>query len=120
MIQRIQTVYLLLAAVAMVVCAAFSAGSLPVCIPAVVAAGLSCYTIFLYKKRPLQASVCRLLCLFGAAFAIYLTVAATGGYAQKDFLLPMATDAVAILCWLLASIAIVKDEKLVRSLDRIR
>lgn len=104
----------------MVVCAVFSLASLAQCIPALVAACLSCYAIFLYKKRPLQAGICRLLLVFGVAFIAYLAMDSAGDYSQEYFIVPTAATAAAAVCWLLASIAIVKDEKLVRSLDRIR
>ena len=120
MIQRIQSVYLLLAAVAMVVCAIFSFSQVAVGIVAAVAACISLYVISLYKKRPLQANICRILCFFGVAFICFLAISYSGNYAQKDFIYPMVATVVATFCWLFACRAILKDEKLVRSLDRIR
>ena len=120
MIQRIQTVYLMVAALAMIVCAFFSAATPAVAITAVVAAMTSGYAISLYKKRPLQANICRMLCLAGVALIIYIATTLADNLSQKEFLCPAAATLVAILCWFLASSAIMKDEKLVRSLDRIR
>lgn len=120
MIQRIQTLYLLVAAVAMMVCAYFTFKTVAVGIAALVAAGLSLYTISLYKKRPLQATICRILCFVGVAFVGYFSIGSAGNYAQKDYLYPVGATVLAIFCWLFANIAIRKDEKLVRSLDRIR
>lgn len=120
MIQRIQTVYLFVAAVAMIVCAFFVFKFVAAGIAALVAAGLSLYDIALYKKRPLQANICRLLCLAGVGFIAYLVISMSGHFAEKSFTYPMAATVVAVICWFLASIAIMKDEKLVRSLDRIR
>ena len=120
MIQRIQTVYLLVAALAMVACASFVFKNVAVGIAALVAAGLSLYAISLYKKRPLQATVCRILCFVGIAFIAYFSIVNAGNYAQKGYIYPMGTTVLAIFCWLFANIAIRKDEKLVRSLDRIR
>ena len=120
MIQRIQTVYLLVAAIAMIACAYFTFKTVVVGIAALVAAALSLYTISLFKKRPLQATICRILCFVGVAFIIYFSIGAAGNYAQKAYLYPVGATILAILSWLFANIAIRKDEKLVRSLDRIR
>ena len=120
MIQRIQTVYLLVAALAMIVCAFFVFKFVAAGIVALVAAGLSLYDIALYKKRPLQATICRLLCFAGIAFISFLAISFSGNYAQKNFIYPVSATVLATLCWLFATRAIMKDEKLVRSLDRIR
>ena len=120
MIQRIQTVYLLVAAIAMIVCAYFSFKVVAAGIAALAAAGISLYAISLYKKRPLQANICRILCLVGVALITYFSIGSAGNYAQKGFLYPVGATVLAIFCWLFANIAIRKDEKLVRSLDRIR
>ena len=120
MIQRIQSVYLLLASIAMVVCAFFSFSYVAFAIAVLVAACISLYAISLFKKRPLQANICRILCFVGVAIIAFLAIIHSGNYAQKDFIYPMVATVVATLCWLLAGRAITKDEKLVRSLDRIR
>jgi len=120
MIQRIQTVYLIVAAVAMIFSAITSFGFLSAVITALVAACISLYTIFLYKKRPLQANICRILMACGIAYITFHCLIQYGNYAQKDFILPVAAAVLACFCWLLAARAIMKDEKLVRSLDRIR
>ena len=120
MIQRIQTIYLLVAFVSMLVCGIYSFDKVALGIAELVAAGISLYTIFLYKKRTLQANICRLLCFVGVALICFLAIIHSGNYAQKDFIYPIVAIVVAILCWLLACRAIIKDEKLVRSLDRIR
>jgi len=120
MIQRIQTVYLLLAFVAMVVCAVYSFSNVAAGIAALLAGCISLYAISLYKKRPLQANICRLLCFVGVAYIAFLAISYSGNYAQKSFIYPMGTTVLAVFCWLFANIAIRKDEKLVRSLDRIR
>ena len=120
MIQRIQTVYLLLAALAMVVCAFFSFSNVVAGIASLLAACISLYDISLYKKRPLQANICRLLCFVGVAYIAFLAISYSGNYGQKGFIYPMGATVVATFCWLFACRAIIKDEKLVRSLDRIR
>jgi peptidoglycan/LPS O-acetylase OafA/YrhL len=103
-----------------VVCAIFLFSQVAVGITAAVAACISLYTIFLYKKRPLQANICRILCFVGVAFICFLAITHSGNYAQDTFIYPMIVTVLATLCWLFASRAILKDEKLVRSLDRIR
>ena len=120
MIQRIQTVYLLVAAIAMIVCAFFVFKFVAAGIAALVAAGLSLYDIALYKKRPLQANISRLLCFVGVAYIGFLAISFSDNYAQKIFIYPVSATVVATFCWILAARAIMKDEKLVRSLDRIR
>ena len=117
MIQRIQSVYLLLAAVAMVACAFLVFSSVVAGVAALLAACLSLYDIALYKKRPLQAVICKVLSLAGAAFIAYLCIDGPG---QETLWLPVGLTAIACVLWLLAARAIGKDEKLVRSLDRIR
>ena len=56
----------------------------------------------------------------GIAYIAFLAISYSGNYAQKSFIYPMGTTVLAVFCWLFANIAIRKDEKLVRSLDRIR
>mgnify|MGYP002523815224 CR=1 FL=1 len=120
MIQRIQTVYLFLAAVAMIVCAIFSFAKVAVGVVALVAACISLYTISLFKKRPLQTNICRILAFFGVAFICFHCISHSGAFSEKSFIWPVAATVVACLFWVLAARAIMKDEKLVRSLDRIR
>ena len=120
MIQRIQTVYLFLAAVAMIVGAIHSFSMVAVGVVALVAACVSLYAISLYKKRPLQLTVSRILALFGVAFICFHCRGSSGDFSQKSFIWPVAATAVACILWVLAARAIMRDEKLVRSLDRIR
>lgn len=99
----------------------FSASDHPGLIAALALAGiLALVSVFLYKNRPLQAKltafsvVCTLL---GAAFAAWLFFqsGASAGVQPGAFLvLP-----VAVFAWL-AIRHIKKDEKLVRSADRLR
>lgn len=120
MIQRIQTVYLILAFVAMLVCAYFSLGRIAQAVVAVVAAAGSLANIFLYKNRPLQANICWGLTFIAAGLVSFLVITRTDNLTQADFIGAVATTVVALLCWKFAARAINKDEKLVRSLDRIR
>ena len=113
MIQRIQTVYLLLAAILLAVCFVFDEGMLPGGLTLCLAV-FSVIDIFLFRNRVLQARVCLALMLAGIVYYIFMAVnqPAMGWYSA----LPL----VAILMLFLARKAILKDEKLVRSLDRIR
>ncbi|MBO6017924.1 MAG: DUF4293 family protein [Prevotella sp.] len=112
MIQRKQTVFLLLAAIVAAVCAVLRwqlvdiAGGL--------SAILSIYTIFIYKQRPRQAKLC-LAGLF-VIFVWYILLAVYQGYVTTIDSMPMVS---AILVFM-ARKGIIDDEKLVRAADRIR
>ena len=113
MIQRIQTVYLLLAAVALIVGCVFE----PMGYNKGLTGGMAILTllvVFMYKNRTFQANICTVLMAIGVVYYIALAVmqAILGWYTA----MPM----VAILFLFLARKGIVKDEKLVKSLDRIR
>ena len=71
-------------------------------------------TIFLYRNRPLQTTLCNLVMSVGIMF--YITLAVKQPVMEWFLALPLA----GVLLTFLARKAIVKDEKLVRSLDRIR
>lgn len=120
MIQRRQTIYLLLAFAALLICAlsdctfAFLCGW---------TAGLAVFTfadIFLYKRRKLQAMLC--MVLTGLVVVYYVALAVfnhqMGGSLHLTW--PMALPALAIIFLVFARKGIMHDEKLVRSLDRIR
>jgi hypothetical protein len=82
-------------------------------------------TIFLYKKRKLQIRIIRYICIFKfalcacVAFFMYLlaTNDATGSMHIEVSVLLLV---ISIIIDILAFIAIRKDERLVRSIDRIR
>jgi hypothetical protein len=112
MIQRKQTIFLLLAAILAVVCLVVRLQWID--IVQGLSAVLSVYTIFIYKRRPLQAKLC-LLGLF-LIFVWYVLLAVYQGYVQTIDALPMVN---AILIFL-ARKGILDDEKLVRAADRIR
>ena len=119
MIQRKQTLFLLLAVVVMAVCAA-TAGIQYVWILAVLCSLGSLADVFLYNNRKLQARVCTGLIMLGVLY--YIAVAVLFNVSGENTVLawPMALPAVAIVAWFLAYKGIMHDEKLVRSLDRIR
>ena len=112
MIQRKQTVFLLLACILALVC--FFMRLQWIDALQVVSAALSAYTIFLYRRRVVQARFC-LAGLF-VIFAWYIGIAVLEGVAGFVESLPMVN---AILIFM-ARKGILDDEKLVRSADRIR
>ena len=112
MIQRKQTVFLLLACILALVC--FFMRLQWIDALQVVSAALSAYTIFLYRRRMVQARFC-LAGLF-VIFAWYIGIAVLEGVAGFVESLPMVN---AILIFM-ARKGILDDEKLVRSADRIR
>lgn len=113
MIQRIQTIYLILAGVAFCV-GAFMEMSIVWTVIFFVLAGLSLGNVFLYKQRPTQAFLCVLPMIVSIVYYIMLAVN------QSLMEWYMALPLVAVFFLFLSRKAIVKDEKLVRSLDRIR
>ena len=113
MIQRKQTLFLLLAAVLALVCF-FVRLFHWIDVLQVVSAALSAYTIFQYRRRIFQARLC-LAGLF-VVFAWYIGVAVLEGMVDYVGSLPMVN---AILIFL-ARKGILDDEKLVRAADRIR
>lgn len=112
MIQRKQTVFLLLAAIVAAVCAVIRWQLVD--IVGGVSAILSFYTIFIYKQRPRQAKLC-LAGLF-VVFVWYILLAVYQGYVTTIDSMPMVS---AILIFM-ARKGIIDDEKLVRAADRIR
>lgn len=112
MIQRIQSIHLLLATLLAVVCLVLRLTWIDLL--QLATAGLCAATIFLYTRRPLQARLCLVALL--TIFAWYIALAAVQGYARTVDALP-AVEAILIV---LARKAILRDEKLVRAADRIR
>ena len=112
MIQRKQTVFLLLAAILAVVCLIVRMQWIDIVL--VLSSVLSVYTIFQYKKRPLQANLCLVGLLL--VFVWYILLAVYQGMVKGIDTLPMVN---AILIFL-ARRGILSDEKLVRAADRIR
>ena len=112
MIQRKQTVFLLLASILALVCLFVRFQWIDVL--QACSAVLSVYTIFLYRRRPLQAK----MCLGGilVIFAWYIGIAVLEGKVGTVELLPMVN---AILIFM-ARKGILDAEKLVKAADRIR
>lgn len=113
MIQRKQTLFLLLAAILAIVCF-FLRLFHWIDVLLVLSTVLSAYTIFLYRRRIMQAR----LCLAGMfiLLAWYVGVAALEGEASIVESLPM----VSVILIFMARKGILDDEKLVRAADRIR
>ena len=112
MIQRKQTVFLLLACILALVC--FFLRMQWIDVLQLLSALLSAFTIFQYRRRIVQAR----LCLAGLAivFAWYIGIAVLDGRVSTVEALPMVN---AILIFM-ARKGILDDEKLVRAADRIR
>lgn len=115
MIQRIQTVFLLLAAIAAGVCGAMMT-NLTLMLVAFVAALVSVVNIFLFKQRKRQASIC----FFNMLILVMWYVNLASAFDSTVLTWPMVLPMVAIVLLFLARKHILADEKLVRSLDRIR
>jgi hypothetical protein len=138
MLQRIQTIWLLLAAVLSFVTLRFpvyngnktvegvneynmlSATSSLFLIALAVATGLIAFvTLFLYKNRSMQLKLCfagLLLCILsGALYYTQIRSFAEGAFSLWSvlyFLIPV--------CFILAIRGIYRDQKLVKSIDRLR
>ena len=136
MLQRIQTVYLLMAA-------ATSAGLIFVCNLWITNNGVSIFakddllylglflgsailsliTIFMYKNRKLQFVLGRLniiLNFFLLGFFVYQSLNVSGETAVSEKGIGMFLPIVSIVLLALANKAIKKDEDLVKSVDRLR
>ena len=123
MIQRKQSVYLLLAAI-LGVTVIVNYPIWPLFVLSLVASSLCVYAIFKYKQRPLQA---RLSTLATVLFVFwYPAVALVNKFMmpsglQYDFVTVWgALPAVCAILCILARKGIMDDERLVRAADRIR
>ncbi|MBQ6203682.1 MAG: DUF4293 domain-containing protein [Prevotella sp.] len=152
MIQRKQTIYLILAVIASVCCLCLPLATLepagmgvssqvfnlwvvdgngnhvlqtwPLFVVLLLSASLAFVSIFMYKKRRQQAAVCTfnifLLVLWYLLFGYftYIKQDPTASTFSLDF--PAGLPAVNIILNFMARMGIIADEKLVRSMDRIR
>ena len=116
MIQRKQTLFLLLAAICLGLAAFLAHGTLLMTILLIVAALTALCCIFLYKNRKLQATIT--LPVLAVLVLWYILLSVYYGWNMLGWAdaLPLA----ALLFTFLARKGIIHDEKLVRSLDRIR
>lgn len=86
----------------------------------ILASAISLIAIFLYNRRPLQATLCLVAIVVNLAWYVVLAVLIQKGIQPEA--LPMAASLPiisAILC-LLARRGVIADEKLVRAADRLR
>ena len=130
MIQRIQTIYLLLIACLMIVLLFVPVSnnisySWVLSLNAGIVALLSGITIFLYKQRKLQIKLCNvilgLLVLFYVfIFVFNLDLPLNVSIRDLGFSYTALFPFIAIIFDFLAIRGIKKDEKLVRSMDRLR
>lgn len=135
MIQRIQTIWLLLAAAASFATLKLSfysgtkdnnlfeeltgSSNFFLMILSVAVGLVAMITIFLYKNRKLQIRLSLLgIVLQLAALAVYFQQTKT--YVQGSFTLTSALSFVIPVFFILAWLGIRKDEKLIKSMDRLR
>ena len=112
MIQRIQTVYLLVAAILVLVSLFLRLQWIDAMLG--LSGALSLYTVFLYAKRSLQARLC--LANIVLLLVWYVALAALEGQLGLVEVLPMA----AAIFVFLARKGVLADEKMVRAADRLR
>ena len=81
---------------------------------------LSTICLFLYSKRKIQSILCFVLILFNLVVVQICGLKAFEGNTHTIILLALVASMVECILLFLARRAIDKDEKLVRSIDRIR
>mgnify|MGYP002624303178 CR=1 FL=1 len=114
--QRKQTVFLLLAVIlGMVYFVAW-----PLFILQMMSSAVSLIAIFLYKRRPLQASLCLAAIVVNLAWYVTLAVLIQNGSQSEQLPLTACLPIIAAILCFLARRGVIADEKLVRSMDRIR
>ena len=146
MIQRKQTLYLLIGFVLTVICMCCQVGSIvydlssidlynlwvvdgeghhsfsswPLFAVLLLSSLTALITIFLYTKRKLQAQMCLLHMLLLVLWYVLLAVMPQQLGGEIVFNWPAVLPALAIILSFMARKGVLADEKLVRSLDRIR
>ena len=133
MIQRIQTIYLFLAAVVLLLLFVFPLGivggnnftfqnDIVAFIAALVGAGVSLITIFLFRNRSLQKKTLQ-IAVFAVSFFvgwIAMSIFINKDPALDQFGIGLACPFIALLFMFLAMRGINKDNKIVKSMDRLR
>lgn len=136
MIQRIQSLWLLLAAACAFAGFKFSfysgtnakglspyelnaTESLLLLITTVAVGGLALFNIFLYKKRTLQLRLCVLGILL-EALLIFLYYREVSTFTQGTYSLTAILHSIIVLAFVLAAKGINNDSKLVKDSDRLR
>ncbi len=137
MIQRIQTVYLFLAALSAVLFIVIPFGQIkrdtgvetwhiyqvvPIMITAIITALSSLVTIFLFGNRKLQLKIALLDIFFGIVLLGLFIFGVTQHIGIENYIFGIGAvfPLLVLLFLFLARMAINKDEKLVRSMDRLR
>lgn len=150
MIQRKQTIYLLLALAALIVCLCLPIGKLtnsatlgeemavynlgfytstgikahPILfVDIVIVATLSLINIFLYKRRKLQMRICIvsiILCLVWYAYYAFMAFSMFKGIGTFSMNFAVCLPFMAIILLVLARSGIKADEELIKSMSRIR
>ena len=116
MIQRKQTVFLLIAVIlGMVHFQAWALFGIQM-----LASAISLIAIFLYKRRPLQATLCLAAILVNIVWYIVLAVLIQQGLLSESLPLTASLPIIAAILCLLARRGVIADEKLVRAADRLR
>ncbi len=148
MIQRKQTLFLFIAIILTIVCMSMQVATMisdsgivqarmynlwltdgqgqhsfrsaPLFVCLLISALVSIVTIFLYTKRKLQATMCLVNILVLVVWYVVLAVLpqSFGGMMHLEW--PSVLPAISIILIFMARKGILADEKLVRSLDRIR
>ena len=116
MIQRKQTLFLLVA----VVLGLIHLLAWPLFVIQLLASALSLYTIFLYKRRPLQAKLCLCSVFINIIWYIALAVMIQSGEVSEDLPYTVCLPIIAAILCFLAYRGVIADERLVRAADRIR
>ena len=116
MIQRKQTVFLLIA----VILGMVHFQSLALFGIQILASAISLIAIFLFKRRPLQATLCLIAIVVNFAWYIVLAVMIQQGLLPESLPLTSALPILAAIFCLLARRGVLADDKLVRAADRLR
>jgi len=136
MIQRIQTVWLLLAAACAFATFRFSyyvgtnskgvseyqltaSESFLLMLTTVVVGGLAFFTIFLFKKRQVQIWLC-VLGIVLEAVLIFLYYREVQTFSKGTYSLTAILHSIIVISFFLAARGIVKDQRLVKESDRLR
>jgi hypothetical protein len=136
MIQRIQSLWLLLAAACAFAGFKFSyysgnklndtllhelkaSDSFLLMLTTIAVGGIALVTIFLFKKRSMQRWLC-VLGIFLQILLIFLYYRETATFTQGTYSLTAILQGITIIALILAALGINKDSKLVKDSDRLR
>ena len=116
MIQRKQTIFLLIA----VILGMVHFQSWLLFVLQILASSDSLIAIFLFKRRPLQALLCLTAMLVNILWYVVLAVQIQQGMLPETLPMTASLPIIAAIFCLLARRGILADEKLVRAADRLR